>query len=137
MNVQPNIWNPMMFPNQPLIFGGNSNWQDVYTGIMNPNQIQNNSSNINQGNKMTIIFKLTSGAKPISILYDYGKTVEELILTFFKRVDKENLFNEGGVAFLHNAMEINYHNKTKIEDFFPKYAIPTILVMDFHNLIGA
>ena len=137
MNVQPNIWNPMMFPNQPLIFGGNSNWQGVYTGIMNPNQIQNNSSNINQGNKMTIIFKPTSGAKPISILYDYGKTVEELILTFFKRVDKENLFNEGGVAFLHNAMEINYHNKTKIEDFFPKYAIPTVLVMDVHNLIGA
>ena len=70
MNVQPNIWNPMMFLNQPLIFGGNSNWQGVYTGIMNPNQIQNNSSNINQGNKMTIIFKPTSGAKPIT-LFDW------------------------------------------------------------------
>ena len=73
----------------------------------------------------------------INILFDYGKTVEELILTFFRRVDRENLFTEGGVAFLHNAMEINFHNKTKIEDFFPKYTNPTILVMDVNNLIGA
>ena len=141
MNSQPNLWNlfmnPMMFQNQPMNFGGNANWQGAYTGIMNPNQIQNNSFNMNQGNKLNIIFKPTSGAKPINILFDYGKTVEELILTFFRRVDRENLFTEGGVAFLHNAMEINFHNKTKIEDFFPKYTNPTILVMDVNNLIGA
>ena len=141
MNSQPNLWNlfmnPMMFQNQPMNFGGNANWQGAYTGIMNPNQIQNNSFNMNQGNKLNIIFKPTSGAKPINILFDYGKTVEELILTFFRRVDRENLFTEGGVAFLHNAMEINFHNKTKIEDFFPKYSSPTILVMDVNNLIGA
>ena len=132
MNSQPNLWNlfmnPMMFQNQPMNLGGNANWQGAYTGIMNPNQIQNNSFNMNQGNKLNIIFKPTSGAKPINILFDYGKTVEELILTFFRRVDRENLFTEGGVAFLHNAMEINFHNKTKIEDFFPKYTNPTILV---------
>ena len=141
MNSQQNLWNlfmnPMMFQNQPMNFGGNANWQGAYTGIMNPNQIQNNSFNMNQGNKLNIIFKPTSGAKPINILFDYGKTVEELILTFFRRVDRENLFTEGGVAFLHNAMEINFHNKTKIEDFFPKYTNPTILVMDVNNLIGA
>ena len=141
MNGQPNLWNlfmnPMMLQNQPMNFGGNANWQGAYTGIMNPNQIQNNSFNMNQGNKLNIIFKPTSGAKPINILFDYGKTVEELILTFFRRVDRENLFTEGGVAFLHNAMEINFHNKTKIEDFFPKYTSPTILVMDVNNLIGA
>ena len=47
MNGQPNLWNlfmnPMMFQNQPMNLGGNANWQGAYTGIMNPNQIQNNS----------------------------------------------------------------------------------------------
>ena len=71
------------------------------------------------------------------LLFDYGKTVEELILTFFRRVDRENLFGDGGVAFLHNATEINYHNKTKIEEFFTKFTTPTILVLDVNNLIGA
>ena len=141
MNGQANLWNlfmnPMMFQNHPMNFGGNANWQGSYTGIMNPNQIQNNSFNMNQGNKMSFIFKPTSGAKPVSILMDYGRTVEDLIHTFFMRMDRENLFRDGGVAFLHNATEINYHNKTKIEEFFTKFTTPTILVLDVNNLIGA
>ena len=129
------------FQNQPMNFGGNANWAGSYTGIMDPNQAQNTNNQFNQfqnqDNKMNFIFKTSSGSKPINILFNYGKTVEDLIHTFFKRVDREELFQTGGVAFIHNAKQIDYHNNTKIERFFQQNMIPTIMVLDVNNLIGA
>ena len=37
-----------MFVNQPMNFGGNSNWAAGYTGVINPNQVQNNIVKIPQ-----------------------------------------------------------------------------------------
>ena len=126
------------FPNQPMNIGGNANWVAGYTGAINPNQMQfNNSFNPNQGNKLNFVFKTTSGAKPITILFDYGRTVEELIETYFKRVDREELFQKGGVAFIHNALQLDYHIKEKVEKFFKNQMITTIMVLDVNNLIGA
>ena len=62
--------------------------------------------------------------------------MEELILTFFKRVDKEELFTQGGVAFVHNALQIDYHNKEKVKNLF-KFSVAPIMVLDVNNLIGA
>ena len=127
-----------MFVNQPMNFGGNSNWAAGYTGVINPNQVQNNIQfNPNQGNKMNFIFKTSSGTKPITILFDYGKTVEDLIQTYFKRVDREELFQKGGVAFVHNALQLDYHIKEKVEKFFQRNMVTTIMVLDVNNLIGA
>ena len=127
-----------MFVNQPMNFGGNSNWSAGYTGVINPNQVQNNIQfNPNQGNKMNFIFKTSSGTKPITILFDYGRTVEDLIQTYFKRVDREELFQKGGVAFVHNALQLDYHIKEKVEKFFQRNMVTTIMVLDVNNLIGA
>ena len=127
-----------MFVNQPMNFGGNSNWAADYTGVINPNQVQNNIQfNPNQGNKMNFIFKTSSGTKPITILFDYGRTVEDLIQTYFKRVDREELFQKGGVAFVHNALQLDYHIKEKVEKFFQRNMVTTIMVLDVNNLIGA
>ena len=127
------------FPNPQLNVGGNNNWMGSYTGIMNPNQIENinNSYNpMNQDNKMNLIFR-TSNGKLFNILFDRERTVEELIQTFFRRVDKEELFEKGGIAFVHNALQFDYHIKTKIKDFFKFNMTPTIMVLDVNNLIGA
>ena len=129
------------FQNQPMNFGGNANWAAGYTGMMNPNQNQNINNQFiqaqNQGNKMNFVFKTSSGNKPVNILFDFGKTVEDLILTFFKRVDREELFQKGGVAFVHNATQLDYHIKKKVEDFFQRNMVTTIMVLDVNNLIGA
>ena len=126
------------FLNQQLTVGGNNNWMGSYS-IMTPNQIQNinNSYNpFNQDPKMNFIFR-TSNGKLFNILFDREKTVEELIQTFFRRVDKEELFEKGGVAFVHNALQFDYHIKTKVKDFFRVNTAPTIMVLDVNNLIGA
>lgn len=144
MFVNPNLMNPNIFQSQMMNIGGNANWASSYTGLMN-NQNMNMNQNINtsfnpmqnQGNKMNLIFKTTSGNTPINILFDPEKTVEELIHIFFLRVNREDLFQNGGVHFLHNASKIDYHLKTKVKDYFRTSINPTIMVMDVNNLIGA
>ena len=147
-NMQFNPMWPFMFggnnnfPNQQLNVGGNNNWMGSYTGIMTPKQIQNinNSYNpFNQDTKMNILFR-TSNGKIFNILFDREKTVEELIQTFFRRVDQENLFQqgqEGGITFVHNALPFDYHVKAKVKEFFKVNTTPTIMVLDVNNLIGA
>ena len=71
------------------------------------------------------------------LLFDYGRTVEDLIQTYFKRVDREELFQKGGVAFVHNALQLDYHIKEKVEKFFQRNMVTTIMVLDVNNLIGA
>ena len=78
---------------------------------MQANQFPNfNSSKIN------CVFK-TSNGKTFSILFDTGRTVEDLILTFFKRVDQVELFQKGGVSFIYNTEQIDYHLKTRVENY--------------------
>ena len=70
-------------------------------------------------------------------LFNYGRTVEDLIHTFFKRVDQEDLFTKGGIAFVYNATQIDYHLQRKVEEFFKYNSNPTVMVLDVNNLIGA
>ena len=86
---------------------------------------------------MNFVFETSSGTKPVNILFNKGRTVEDLIKTFFKRVDKENLFTEGGVSFIHNATPINFNEKSTIENFFKYKSFSIIMVIDVNNLIGA
>ena len=122
----------------PMNFAGNNiDWKASYTAI---NQNQNNNTQFipdQSSGKMNFVFKTSSGTKPINILFNKGRTVEDLIKTFFKRVDKENLFTEGGVSFIHNATPINFNEKSTIENFFKYKSFSIIMVIDVNNLIGA
>ena len=135
------------FTNNQMNFGGNNNWRCGYTAA---NNFQNPMVNLNQNNniynfnfqpqgqdlKLNFVFKTSQGMR-FNLLFNYGRTVEDLIHTFFKRVDKEDLFTKGGVAFVYNATQINYHSQNKVEEFFKYNSNPAILFLDVNNLIGA
>ena len=112
------------------------NWKNGYSiGNFDQNQVQFNNNN--QIERMNFVFKMTNGSR-INLLFDPEKTVEDLILTFFRRMNSEHLFEKGGVTFIYNASEINYHTKNKAKNFFYTSTVnPTIVVVDVNNLIGA
>ena len=72
-----------------------------------------------------------------NILFNSGKTVADLILTFFKRVDQEDLYEKGGISFIYNTEQLDYHLQTKVEYLFKHSGSPIIMVLDVNNLIGA
>ncbi len=111
-------------------FGGNGNWTQGYS-------INNNMNNqIPINNTYNCIFK-TSNGKKFAILFNSGKTVADLILTFFKRVDQEDLYEKGGISFIYNTEQLDYHLQTKVENLFKHSGSPIIMVLDVNNLIGA
>ena len=82
------------------------------------------------------VFKTTDG-KNFIIPFSESRTGEDLILTFFKRVDREELFQNRGVGFIYNAEAIDYHTKRKTREIFKTNTNPVIMVIDVQNLIGA
>ena len=141
MNMNMNNMNNNMFINNMNMnnmnnnmnfqqFGGNGNWTQGYS-------INNNMNNqIPINNTYNCIFK-TSNGKKFAILFNSGKTVADLILTFFKRVDQEDLYEKGGISFIYNTEQLDYHLQTKVENLFKLSGSPIIMVLDVNNLIGA
>ena len=141
MNMNMNNMNNNMFINNMNMnnmnnnmnfqqFGGNGNWTQGYS-------INNNMNNqIPINNTYNCIFK-TSNGKKFTILFNSGKTVADLILTFFKRVDQEDLYEKGGISFIYNTEQLDYHLQTKVENLFKHSGSPIIMVLDVNNLIGA
>ena len=141
MNMNMNNMNNNMFINNMNMnnmnnnmnfqqFGGNGNWTQGYS-------INNNMNNqIPINNTYNCIFK-TSNGKKFAILFNSGKTVADLILTFFKRVDQEDLYEKGGISFIYNTEQLDYHLQTKVENLFKHSGSPIIMVLDVNNLIGA
>jgi hypothetical protein len=84
-----------------------------------------------------IAFKPIMSIRKVNILFSPERTVEDLILTFFRRLDQEDLFTKGGVAFIYNALQFSYHTKEKVKNFFKYNTNPAIMVVDVNNLIGA
>ena len=133
----PQINNNFFAP--PVNTFGNNFWMigyNVDNNINNNNNIFPNNQTSMYGNKLNILFK-TSHGKRFIILFDLGRTVEDLILTFFKRINQEYLFHQGGVFFIYNTKHIDYHLQTRIEQFFKFNTNPIIMVLDINNLIGA
>ena len=114
--------------------GGNNNWMQGYNQINKTGNISNE-----EGKKITVVFAYTAGGKkPITILIDHGKTVNELIKIYFARIGQPELIEKkNDIFFLYNAQQINCENQEKVEKFFKFNSSPTILVSDLHNLIGA
>ena len=121
-------------PFQQMNVGGNSNWMQLYS-INNNNQNNINPIQLDY-NKFNCVFK-TSNGKTFNLLFDAGRTVEDLILTFFKRVDKEDLFKKKGVSFVYNTAQLDYNSKINVENLFKQNLNPVIMVLDVNNLIGA
>ena len=121
-------------PFQQMNVGGNSNWMQLYS-INNNNQNNINPIQLDYS-KFNCVFK-TSNGKTFNLLFDAGRSVEDLILTFFKRVDKEDLFKKKGVSFVYNTAQLDYNTKINVENLFKQNLNPVIMVLDVNNLIGA
>ena len=106
-------------PFQQMNVGGNSNWMQLYS--INNNNNQNNINPIQLDySKFNCVFK-TSNGKTFNLLFNAGRTVEDLILTFFKRVDQEDLFTKKGISFVYNfngAEKSIFHNNFKINKIY-------------------
>ena len=121
-------------PFQQMNVGGNNNWMQTYN-INNNSPININPNQLDYS-KFNCVFK-TSNGKTFNLLFNAGRTVEDLILTFFKRVDKEDLFKKKGVSFVYNTAQLDYNSKINVENLFKQNLNPVIMVLDVNNLIGA
>ena len=120
-----NHMNPFAFPSMPF---PESNWMLVY---------RTNSQFDNKPNeaKMNVLFRTNVG-RNINLIIEQEKTIQELILAFFKKINNLDL-NEDDVYFIYNAHKINYNDETKLRDYFRMASQPIIYVNDTRNLIGA
>ena len=120
-----NPMNPFAFPSMPF---PESNWMLVY---------RTNSQFDNKPNeaKMNVLFRTNVG-RNINLIIEQEKTIQELILAFFKKINNLDL-NEDDVYFIYNAHKINYNDETKLRDYFRMASQPIIYVNDTRNLIGA
>ena len=118
--------------NSPVMNNFGNNWMMGYTAFdkENATQIPVNPQMYN------VVFKTSEGQK-FNIPFSENRTVEDLIETFFKRVDREELFKKKEIAFLYNAAQINYHDNSKIKQIFRINFHPTVVVIDVKGLIGA
>ena len=90
------------------------------------------------GPKINIVFKTTQGTVT-NLVVKHGTTVGKTLELYLKRVGKPELINnlQGRLCFLVNAKQLKFSDTTKIEDFFKNVTLPTVLVNDVNNLIGA
>ena len=120
-----NHMNPFAFPSMPF---PESDWRFIY---------RTNSKLDNKPNeaKMNVLFRTNVG-RNINLIIEQEKTIHELILAFFKKINNLDL-NEDDVYFIYNAHKINYNDETKLRDYFRMASQPIIYVNDTRNLIGA
>ena len=121
-------------PFQQMNVGGNNNWMQTYN-INNNSPININPNQLDYS-KFNCVFK-TSNGKTFNLLFNAGRTVEDLILTFFKTIDREDLLQEKIFLFLYNAKELDYHSKMNVKKLFEENLNPTIIALEVDDLIGA
>ena len=137
MNNNNNTYNNIMMGNNmgmnPQNFG-NNDWMKGLQMTMN----EGNQTQEEPGPKIKVVFKTTQG-KTTNMIYKHGTTVGEALELYLKKVGRPDLINniQGRLCFLVNAKQLKFNDTTKIEDFFKNTAIPSILVNDVNNLIGA
>ena len=115
------------------------NYNLIQTGFRNYNfyeQFENLIPKQPDYSKYNCVFKIDNWTN-VTLLINAGKTVEDLILTFFKTINREDLLQEKIFLFLYNANELDYHSKIKVEKLFEKNLNPTIIALEVDDLIGA
>ena len=144
-STQVNPSNPMQLF-MSAMFAGPDNFNNPSTQIINNNSWMSGYTasqnipikNIPHDHMMyNCIFKATQGQQ-FNIPFSEERTVEDLIKTFFKRVDLEEEYaHPDKLVFLYSAQKINYNEKKSIKDYFRTNSHPSIMVIDVQNLIGA
>ena len=115
------------FPND------NDSWKKGYI----VNQTQSNTPKQPTPDQMyNCVFKTTQGFT-FNIPFNAKRTINDLVQTFFKRVDREDLINKNVISMLFNAAMIPFKSEDKIINLFRNNINPIIMVLDVQNLIGA
>ena len=124
------------FVNNQMNYGGNNNWRCGYSAFNNfQNQMINQNNNINnscfqpqgQDNKINFIFK-TSNGRTFNLLFNYGRTVEDLIHTFFKRVDQEDFHFH--LLMIYPVLHLNINISSLMVGYFQLlYALYSFLCL--------
>ena len=119
-------------PNQILglnLMGMNNNVDDEWIkgfnmGIAEVNEIEK----VDNTNIINIIFKTDRGLT-FSLFFKYGTTIDEVLKKFFYKVNRPDLINhKGKITFLFNARQLEFGDKTKIEDFFNFIPNPNVVI---------
>ena len=133
--------NPMMGNNMGMdmmgnmmVNAGNEDWMKGLKMAME----EDKQPEEEPGPKINIVFKTTQGTVT-NLVVKHGTTVGKTLELYLKRVGKPELINnlQGRLCFLVNAKNLKFTDNTKIEDFFKNVTLPTVLVNDVNNLIGA
>ncbi len=88
--------------------------------------------------KKNIIFRTGTGLTK-SVIVNYGTTVGDAIKLYLKIVGLGHLINTNineKILFLFNAAGLDINSTEKVEVFF-RDVVPTVVVSDLDNLIGA
>ena len=103
---------------------------------ININLEQNNENK--EEKRIHVIFKTTNGMST-KILFNENGSIGDLLKTYFKRIDREELIFKGGesIAFLWNANKLDINDTRKVKDFFKNNMNINIVVNDIQGLIGA
>ena len=127
-------------------FNNNIYYQNLYNGYAGNNNfwkhgyntsITQNTPKIPAPEQMyNCVFKTTQGFT-FNIPFNGKRTTQDLVLTFFRRVDREDLFKTNEIALLYNASKISFESEQQIIQLFKNNINPIIIVMDIKNLIGA
>ena len=111
----------------------NNSWKIGYIANKTP---ANTPKNPTPDQLYNCVFKTTQGFT-FNIPFSAKRTINDLVQTFFKRVDREDLINKNVISMLFNASKIPFKSKDKIINLFRNNINPIIMVLDVQNLIGA
>ena len=133
MNMMGNNMGMDMMGNMMMVNAGNEDWMKGFKMGMEEEKQEEDS-----GPKINIVFKTTQGTVT-NLVVKHGTTVGQTLELYLKRVGKPELINnlQGRLCFLVNAKNLKFTDTTKIENFFKNVTLPTVLVNDVNNLIGA
>ena len=117
---------------------GNDDWMKGFEMGMKEDNEQQQQIQEEPGPKINVVFKTTQGTVT-NMVFKHGMTVGQALEMYLKRVGRPDLINnlQGRLCFLVNAKNLKFTDNTKIEDFFKNVTLPTVLVNDVNNLIGA
>ena len=111
----------------------NNSWKQGYIVNIRP---ANTPKKPTPDQMYNCVFKTTQGFT-FNIPFSAKRTIKDLVETFFKRVDREDLINKNVITMLFNAAKIPFESKDKIISLFRNNINPIIMVLDVQNLIGA
>ena len=103
--------------------------------MMKLNQIHNFIPDKNTP-KICVIFSKPNDIE-ITLNVNYGITIEQLLILYLKRINKEDLIgNSKDIIYIYNAKKINIKDQTRIEVYFEGTFHPKISVINVSGLKG-